>query len=138
MGNISSMNLSNLSNSLLSIKKINFEEMNSSIINTNNIIINTLENDNQKCLIFGTISIEEEIQILNEYLNTNKNIKIIIYGKNNNDDKLFLKYEQLANLGFTNVSLYIGGLFEWLLLQEIYGEDNFPTTTSEIDLLNYK
>ena len=135
MGNISSMNLSN---SLISIKKINFENMSLVINNSNYIIINTLQDNNQECLIVGTISIGQEIQILNECLNNSKNRKIIIYGKNNNDEKLFLKYQQLINLGFTNVSLYIGGLFEWLLLQEIYGEENFPTTSKEIDILKYK
>ena len=48
------------------------------------------------------------------------------------------KYKQLLSLGFTNVSIYIGGMFEWLLLQEIYGEAPFPTTCHELDLLKYK
>ena len=34
--------------------------------------------------------------------------------------------------------IYIGGLFEWLLLQDIYGDDEFPTTTKIIDILKYK
>ena len=29
-------------------------------------------------------------------------------------------------------------MFEWLMLQEIYGEENFPTTTRLLDLLKYK
>ena len=37
------------------------------------------------------------------------------------------KYDQLIGLGFVNVFIYPGGLFEWLLLQDIYGYDNFPT-----------
>ena len=37
-----------------------------------------------------------------------------------------------------NVYVYPGGLFEWLLLQDIYGEDNFPTTLKELDILKYK
>ena len=41
-------------------------------------------------------------------------------------------------LGFTNIALYLGGLFEWLLLQDIFGFDNFPTTTKTIDILKYK
>jgi len=34
--------------------------------------------------------------------------------------------------------MYTGGLFEWLLLQDIYGKTEFPTTTNIIDLLKYK
>ena len=33
---------------------------------------------------------------------------------------------------------YPGGVFEWLLLQDIYGNDNFPTTKKELDILKYK
>jgi len=44
----------------------------------------------------------------------------------------------LTSLGFYNVYIYIGGIFEWLLLQDIYGEKEFPTTNKELDLLKYK
>ena len=33
---------------------------------------------------------------------------------------------------------YTGGLFEWLLLQDIYGSDMFKTTTEEVDHLKYR
>ena len=39
---------------------------------------------------------------------------------------------------FKNVYIYKGGLFEWLLLQDIYGKDLFPTTTEILDILRYK
>jgi len=29
-------------------------------------------------------------------------------------------------------------LFEWLLLQDIYGYDEFPTTIKVLDILKYK
>jgi hypothetical protein len=32
----------------------------------------------------------------------------------------------------------MGGLFEWLMLQDIYGSDEFPTTKKELDILKYK
>jgi hypothetical protein len=32
----------------------------------------------------------------------------------------------------------MGGLFEWLMLQDIYGYDEFPTTKKELDFLKYK
>jgi len=37
-----------------------------------------------------------------------------------------------------NLYVYIGGLFEWLLLQDIYGDEEFPTTSKIIDILKYK
>ena len=41
-------------------------------------------------------------------------------------------------LGFKNIYVYIGGIFEWLLLQDIYGDEQFPTTIKIIDILKYK
>ena len=63
---------------------------------------------------------------------------IIIYGKNCNCNKIYDKYHQIKKMGFINVYLYPGGLFEWLLLQDIYGADEFPTTIKELDILKYK
>jgi hypothetical protein len=40
-------------------------------------------------------------------------------------------------LGFYNVYLYPGGLFEWLCLQDIYSSENFTTTNIELDILKY-
>ena len=68
----------------------------------------------------------------------NFNVTIVIYGRNSNSDKLIKKYNQLISLGFLNVFIYPGGLFEWLCLQDIYGYDNFPTTSRELDILRYK
>lgn len=132
MGNLNSIN------SINSIKKYNFEDMQSSIKSKNNIIINTLSEEEQLCLIVGTINIRDEVRILNDCLSNNKDKHIVIYGRNNNDEKIFAKYKQLMDLGFTNIYMYAGGMFEWLLLQEIYGEENFPTTTKELDILKYK
>ena len=125
-----------------SINKINFESV-QNIVNNNItcgqfMIINTLENNNQNCLIKNTLSPEEEISALNNYLKNNKSINILIYGENCCDTKVIDKFNQLYKLGFTNIYIYIGGLFEWLLLQDIYGDDEFPTTTKIIDILKYK
>ena len=68
----------------------------------------------------------------------NKNVNIIIYGMNCNDESIYKKYSQLMNLGFVNIGVYVGGMFEWLLLQDIYGNDYFKTTTVENDFLKYK
>jgi hypothetical protein len=76
--------------------------------------------------------------ILNNCLNSVSSYKMIIYGMNSTDDKIVKKYNQLISLGFTNVFIYSGGMFEWLLLQDIFGNDEFPTTSRENDLLKYK
>lgn len=120
-------------------KNINFEDLQSAIKdNEKTIIINTLDSNNQKCLIKGTISIDDEVKILNTYITKNTTIRIIIYGSNACDMTIIKKYEQLIGLGFYNVFIYPGGLFEWLLLQDIYGEDMFPTSCKETDILKYK
>jgi len=77
-------------------------------------------------------------QLINSILSTDLNKKLIIYGMNACDESLNYKYNQLAKLGFSNMYVYVGGLFEWLLLQDIYGDDNFPTTKKEPDILKYK
>ena len=127
-----------------SITKLNFEDI-QYIINENkssstnkSLLINTLSETNQECLIESTISIQNEIVLLNDMLSKNKKISIIIYGINSSDDNVYKKYKQLCDLGFTNVYVYSGGLFEWLLLQDIYGDDLFPTTKVCIDHLKYK
>ena len=121
-----------------SIQKINFEDVQHIVQHKkrNYIIINTLDVTNQQCLIPNTINIQQEEQIINKYLN--KSISIIIYGKNSNDDKIFKKYEQLIGLGFSSVYVYTGGMFEWLLLQDIYGKEAFPTKGDELDILKFR
>ena len=63
---------------------------------------------------------------------------IIVYGNNCNDNSIYKKGEQLNKLGLINVYIYTGGIFEWLILQDVYGDENFPTDGYELDLLKYK
>lgn len=122
-----------------SINKINFEDIQTIIREQKHILINTLDITEQSCLIPYTIAPHDEVDTLNNLLKYNKkNTRIIIYGKNSNDEKIYSKYNQLINLGFYNIFLYTGGLFEWLMLQDIYGFDDFPTTKKELDFLKYK
>lgn len=122
-----------------SIQKCNFEDVQKCIIHKNTgMLINTLHNDLQGCLIENTIPISQETQLINSLMKTNTKIQIIIYGLNTNDPSLTKKYEQFIELGFNNVFIYTGGLFEWLCLQDIYGGEEFPTTSHEIDILKFK
>jgi hypothetical protein len=85
-----------------------------------------------------TVDIRYEEQIVNSMFHKNRDIMIIVYGKNSNDITILHKYEQLVKLGFTNVHIYTGGIFEWMLLYEIYGKDLFKITRYEIDILRYR
>ena len=120
------------------INKIDAINLQTLINNNKYIIINTLSENDQQCLIFNTINAKNEVDIINKYIQSNKHINIIIYGRNSHDDKIVKKYMQLKSLGFINLYIYMGGLFEWLLLQQIYGEDEFSTTSKCDDILTYK
>ena len=118
--------------------KLNYEDVQYAI-NNKYIIINTLNKNENNCLIKNTINHIHEEDIINELINEGKmSSHIIVYGKNTNDDTIITKQKQLMKLGFTNVYIYIGGLFEWLCLQDIYSQDEFPTTIYERDILKYK
>ena len=124
-----------------SINKINFEDILFAQNNLNQyIIINTLPINKQHCLIYGTCLANNESNIINNLIKNYKQIEIsiIIYGENSMDSTPFIKYEQLIGLGFTNIFVYSGGLFEWLLLQDVYGNDEFKTTSNELDLLQFR
>jgi hypothetical protein len=99
------------------------------------ILLNTLPLNKQSYLIKGTMPALEETQKINEYLNKNKLVEIIIYGLDYQDPSISKKFIQLKTLGFVNVSVYMGGIFEWALLQEIYGS-NFPTEGTLSDPLD--
>lgn len=121
-----------------SVRKINFEDMQDMIKDMRTIIINTMEPNMQDCLITRTVLAKHETELLNKLINTNLQVRIVIYGINATDDKIVKKYNQLLTLGFTNVLVYPGGMFEWLLLQDTYGSDHFQTTKTEVDILKYK
>lgn len=121
-------------------RKVSFEDVQYIISKPKDyIIINTLESTKQHCLIQNTISYDSEESIINERLNQyDFTPQIVIYGMNVNDEKVNTKAKQLSGLGFTNIYLYMGGMFEWLMLQDIYGVDEFPTTSNFLDILFYK
>jgi len=104
------------------------------------VIINTLPVDEQGCLIKNTTSFKMEESLVNDLMKSFsfKEHVFVVYGKNANDETAEQKYKQLVGLGFKQVILYSGGLFEWLLLQDIYGEDEFPTSSKVLDILHYK
>lgn len=96
---------------------------------SNTVLIHIME-ESQRLLILGTLTAEMETQKINEMLAKSEyDTRLVIYGKNSRDyEKLLEKQKQLKSLGFRNVNIYLGGMFEWLLLQDVYGVKEFPST----------
>ncbi|MBI96563.1 hypothetical protein CL656_05405 [bacterium] len=123
------------------LSKVSYENIQDILKNNDKsyYIINTLNYDLQDILLPNTINCNEEENIINSLINnSNYNFKIIIYGKNNTDESIYKKYIQLKKYGFTNMFIYVGGMFEWLLLQDIYGKELFPTIGFTLNILKYK
>jgi hypothetical protein len=123
--------------------KIGFEDVKYAIkYPETHILINTLSLGSQQNLIKNTIPAEKEEFTINHIIEDYKmnDMKILIYGRNATDESIEKKAKQIISLGFVQVFLYYGGLFEWFLLQEIYGFNEFPTTyySKTVDLLKYK
>jgi hypothetical protein len=121
--------------------KVNFESIKQAISHPSDYyLINTLVTTEQDCLIQNTLSSDREESAINELINNYDfySKKIIVYGKNACDESAEKKAKQLMGLGFQEVSVYCGGLFEWLLLQDIYGSGEFPTTKRVLDILKYR
>lgn len=132
-----------MGNQVSLVPKVSYEDIQMVVYQNTNIphstlIINTLPPSLQHCLIKTTADIRYEEQLVNTFIHKNRDIMIIVYGKNSNDITILHKYEQLVKLGFTNVHIYTGGIFEWMLLYEIYGKELFKITRYEIDILRYR
>tara|TARA_B100000963_G_scaffold361870_1_gene400441 strand:+ start:4998 stop:5432 length:435 start_codon:yes stop_codon:yes gene_type:complete len=124
-----------------SINKINYENIQEIIKNNTSdcYLINTMSNETQNVIIPNTIQYNNEEELINNLISKSKfDCKIIIYGKNCNDETIYKKYLQLKQYGFIRLYIYVGGIFEWLLLQDIYGKDLFPTNGFTLDILKYK
>ncbi len=122
------------------VQKCNFEDIQNLYNKDKCLLINTLPISEQSCLINNTIDYKDEEERLNNIIKKGETSKyyVLIYGKNTNDMTVLKKYQQLLSLGFIHVYIYCGGMFEWLCLQDIYGEDEFQTSQKELDILKYK
>jgi hypothetical protein len=80
-----------------------------------------------ECFIANTATIADEEQKMNALIKQGEfDELIVVYGKNYSDENVFRKYEQLVNFGFSNVRVYRGGMYEWLLLHCIHGNNMYP------------
>lgn len=122
------------------IKKVGFEDIKNAIEHPKEyLLINTLPITEQDCLIKNTIRYCDEENIINTLLESyDIKEKIIIYGRNTNDETVEKKYKQLISLGFCSIYVYYGGMFEWMLLQDIFGFEEFPTSKKDNDILRFK
>ena len=132
-----------MGNQVSLVPKVSYEDIQMVVyrnmhVQHSTLIINTLPPSLQHCLIKTTLDIRFEERIVNTFIEQKPDIMIIVYGKNSNDITILHKYEQLVKLGFTNVYIYTGGIFEWMLLHEMYGKDLFQITKHEIDILRYR
>jgi len=96
----------------------------------NDVLIHIMEDDQKLMMILGSLTANTETTKVNDMISRNEyETNIMIYGRNDHDyDKLIAKHKQLKSLGFKHVYIYLGGMFEWLLLQDVYGVKEFPTT----------
>jgi hypothetical protein len=92
----------------------------------------------QECLIRGTVPYQNEEIVINRCIEKKHTNPIVLYGRHSCDESVETKCRQLHRLGFDIVYIYTGGLFEWLLLQDVYGAADFPTTGVCKDLLKYR
>lgn len=121
------------------LERVTYEEVHSALRDTGVCIVSTFPAHDQSCLIARTLSPQEEERRLNDHLKRGEaRCPIVVYGRNAADGAPDKKCRQLQNLGFTSVRLYAGGLFEWVLLQDIYGAELFPTTSVCPDPLRFK
>ena len=123
-------------------KLIGFEDVKIAIRHTQRyILINTLPSGEQDVLIRSTLPMDREETVINSQINdyNTPDLPVIVYGRNSCDPSSEAKQTQLRALGVVDVYIYPGGLFEWLLLQDTYGAEEFPTTnTGQVDALKYR
>jgi len=120
---------------------LSFEDVQNIMKEPSCLLINVMPDNQQMCLIPNTQSPENEVKRINQLVQTRnmQEYSILLYGKNSDDGAaLEKKRRELRFLGFQDVYIYLGGMFEWLLLQDIWGRELFPTTSQVLDILQYR
>lgn len=124
-----------------SVRKLSFEDVQQFLQSPaeSYLLIHTMPASEQRCLILHTADAQQEVARVNGLLEQRRyRVPIVVYGAHCNDERVWLKHKQLSEMGFERVFVYLGGMFEWLLLQDVFGADTFPTTATELQLLKYK
>ena len=115
------------------VEKASFENV--LLLEKSGVLISVFAEDDQNLLIAGTVPCAKEVEAVESAIAAKRSI--IVYGRNSHDERVFTKYAQIKKLGGL-VKVYLGGLFEWILLNEIYGNDRFPLTAKVVDLYQYR
>lgn len=132
-----------------SVSRIGFDDILIALKDrTKYIFISTMPLELQNALIPNTIPCIDEAMTINRIIDEFSATKyiFIVYGKNACDDTSSKKYQQLRNLGFSNVHVFPGGMFEYILLNDMYGEKLFPISGSNgigipdkvVDIMEYR
>lgn len=113
-----------------------FDAVRRAALDERSLLVCTLARD--ACVIDGTVRIDDEEATINAILKSKAQAQygVVVYGRNCRDDTVVRKCKQLSALGF-GVQCYVGGMFEWLLLQAVYGDDEFGAT-ADADALLFK
>lgn len=123
-------------------KRVGFEDVLFAMKQRNCLLMNTMPREEQDYLIAHTIRFHEEETRINNIIDDNVQHQyiVIIYGRNTMDETIEKRYSQMIHLGFhkSNVWIYYGGLFEYSMLQEMFGQEMFPSIGTCRDLLKYK
>ena len=131
------MNIHNnvLMGNVQSLAKVTYEYVKEIVTNQSPVfLLCTLKRDKERFAIVRTIGIDNEEDCINQLINKRQyNTTIVIYGENMYDPTVISKYKQLKQIGFINCYIYFGGLFEWFLLQDVYGCEMFPTKNTPLN-----
>lgn len=88
--------------------------------------------------IEGTVDGDKANQVLDKCLREDPSKLVVFYGLNSTDSAPLHRWNNATQLGLENAHVYCGGMFEWLILGELYGNDMFPVTSIQDDLLKFK
>ena len=118
-----------------SLAKVSYESIQEIVSKeSQTLLVCTLNKQNEQYAITRTISIENEEKYINDMITKKQhNVVIVVYGENMYDETVVRKYNQLKKIGFKNCYIYFGGLFEWFLLQDVYGSEIFPTMNTPVN-----
>lgn len=125
---------------------VNFSAVHKIIVTaySTSVLIHTMKIEDEQYLISKTLTASQEEDKINLWIaEHNFEQHIILYGYSHVDmTDLIQKKQKLRAYGFTNVFIYLGGMFEWLLLRDVYGEIEFPVTgltkkSDFIDIMKY-
>ncbi len=107
---------------------LNFDDMKIAV-ERGYIICHIMDEIDGTILIKNTLSVKDEIKKINDLIKQSKfDETIVLYGRNYTDLELIVqRFQHLISFGFTRVFIYVGGLYEWILMQNLYGDKLFPT-----------